>query len=155
MKKGAGDVRYAPTSSGLSCLQTWIDMLLMAEKGIRGGITQAVKRYVKVNNKYMKDLYNPDEESMYLQYLDASNLYGWAMVQNYQQMDSNGRREKTLPLKKIDELVEKRKEGYLLEFVVKYPKGLYKNHNKLLFLTEKMKIGRVEKLVPNLKDKKR
>ena len=56
-------------------------MLLMFEKGIRGGITQAVKRYVKANNKYMKDLYNPDEESMYLQYLDANNLYGWAMIQ--------------------------------------------------------------------------
>ena len=53
----------------------------MFEKGIRGGITQAVKRYVKANNKYMKDLYNPDEESMYLRYLDANNLYGWAMIQ--------------------------------------------------------------------------
>ena len=57
-------------------------MLLMVEKGIRGGITQAVKRYAKANNKYMKDLYNPDEESIYLQYVDANNLYGWAMVQN-------------------------------------------------------------------------
>ena len=56
-------------------------MLLTFEKGIRGGITQAVKRYVKANNKYMKDLYNPDEESMYLRYLDANNLYGWAMIQ--------------------------------------------------------------------------
>ena len=56
-------------------------MLLMFEKGIRGGITQAVKRYVKANNKYMKDLYNPDEESIYLQYLNANNLDAWAMVQ--------------------------------------------------------------------------
>ena len=62
-------------------LLTDIDMLLMVEKGIRGGITQAAKRYVKTNNKYMKDLYNPDKESIYLQYLDANNLYGWAMVQ--------------------------------------------------------------------------
>ena len=53
----------------------------MFEKGIRGGITQAVKRYAKANNKYMKDLYNPDEHSIYLQYVDASNLYGWAMIQ--------------------------------------------------------------------------
>ena len=56
-------------------------MLLMFERGIRGGITQAVKRYTKANNKYMKDLYSPDEERIYLQYVDA-NLYGWAMVQN-------------------------------------------------------------------------
>ena len=53
------------------------DMLLMFEKGIRGGITQAVHRYAKVNNKYIGDLYNPEEESSYLQYLDANNLYGW------------------------------------------------------------------------------
>ena len=58
-----------------------IDILLMFEKVIRGGITQAVKRYTKANNKYMKDLYNPDEESIYLQYLNANNLYAWAMVQ--------------------------------------------------------------------------
>ena len=54
---------------------TDIDMLLMVEKDIRGGIIQAAKHYAKTNNKYMKDLYNPDEKSMYLQYLDANNLY--------------------------------------------------------------------------------
>ena len=57
-------------------LLTDIDMLLMVEKGIRDGITQAVKRYDKANNKYMNDLYNPDEKSIYLQYFDANNLYG-------------------------------------------------------------------------------
>ena len=55
-------------------LVTDIDMLLMVEKGIRGGITQAVKRYAKANNKCMKDLYNLDEKSMYLQYVYANNL---------------------------------------------------------------------------------
>ena len=63
-------------------LLTDIDILLMVEKGIGGGITQAVKRHAKANNKYMKDLYNPDEKSICLQYLDANNLYGSAMVQN-------------------------------------------------------------------------
>ena len=48
-----------------------IDMLLIFEKGIRGGITEAVKRYAEANNKYMKDVYNPDEKSTYLQYLEA------------------------------------------------------------------------------------
>ena len=61
-------------------LLTDIDILLMVEKGIGGGITQAVKRHAKANNKYMKDLYNPDEKSICLQHLDAKNLYGWAMV---------------------------------------------------------------------------
>ena len=46
----------------------------MFEKGIGDGITQAVKRYVKVNSKYANDLYNTDEESIYLQYLDTNNL---------------------------------------------------------------------------------
>ena len=80
-EKRRKDCELCPDEFRLELL-TDIDMLLMVEKGIRGGITQAVKRYVKVNNKYMKDLYNPDEKSMYLQYLDANNLYGWAMVQN-------------------------------------------------------------------------
>ena len=49
----------------------------MFEKGIRGGITQAVKRHAKEYNKYMNDLYNPDEVSIFLQYFDISNEYGW------------------------------------------------------------------------------
>ena len=63
-------------------LLTDLDMLLMVEKGIRGGTTQAVKPYVRVNNKYMKGLYNPNELSIYLQYVDANNLPGWAMINN-------------------------------------------------------------------------
>ena len=57
------------------------DMLLMFEHRIRGGITKAVHRYAVVNNKYMNEKFNPSEESSYLQYLDANNLYGWAMLQ--------------------------------------------------------------------------
>ena len=55
---------------------------------------------------------------------------------------------------KIDKLVQKDKKGYILEVDVEYPKELHKKHNELPFLVERMKIGRVEKLVPNLKDKK-
>ena len=53
-------------------------MLMMVKKGIRGGISQAVYRRVKANNKYMND-YNKDVESSYLEYLNANNLYRWAM----------------------------------------------------------------------------
>ena len=52
----------------------------MMEKGIRGRICHAVQRYAKANNKYMKN-YNKNKESLYLQYLDANNLFGWAMSQ--------------------------------------------------------------------------
>ena len=55
-------------------------MLLMVEKGIRGGICHAIHRYAKANNKYMKN-YNKNIELSYLMYLDANNLYGWAMFQ--------------------------------------------------------------------------
>ena len=73
----------------------------------------------------------------------------------YQHIDLNGIMEKTLPLKKIDELLKKDKRGYLLEVDVKYPKELRENHNELPFLIQKMKIKKVEKLMPNLKLKKR
>ena len=56
-------------------------MLLMFERGIRGGITQAVHRYAEADTEYMGDKLNPKEDNNYLQYLDANNLYGWAMIQ--------------------------------------------------------------------------
>ena len=59
-------------------LLTDVDMLLMVEKGIRGGICHTIYRYAKANNKYMKK-YNKDKEESFIQYLDANNLYGWAM----------------------------------------------------------------------------
>ena len=61
-------------------LLTDIDMLLMVEKGIRGGICQAIHRHAKANNEYMKN-FNKDMISSYLTYLDASSLYGWTMSQ--------------------------------------------------------------------------
>ena len=56
------------------------DMVMMVEKGIRGGMCHAIYRYVKANNKYMKN-YNKNIESSYSEYLDTNNLYGWAMSQ--------------------------------------------------------------------------
>ena len=57
------------------------DMLLMFECGIRGGITQAVHRYAKANNKHMGEKFHPKQDSIFLQYLDANNQYGWEMSQ--------------------------------------------------------------------------
>ena len=129
-------------------------MLLMFEKGIRDGITQAVKRYAKANNKYMNDLYNPDEVSIFLQYVDINNEYGWSMINNLPTHRFKWKNGENVTTEKIYELVKKDKRGYILEVDVEYPKELHENHNELPFLTEKMKIGRLEKLVPNLKDKK-
>ena len=55
-------------------------MLLMVEKGIKGGIWHAIHRYAKANNNHMKNYYE-NKESSYLKYCDMNNLYGWAMSQ--------------------------------------------------------------------------
>ena len=65
----------------------------MVEEGIRGGICHSIHRYAKANNKYIKN-YNNNEESSYIQYLDANNLYGWAMskelpVNGFKWIDNN------------------------------------------------------------------
>ena len=57
-----------------------IDMLLMVEKWIRGGICNTIHRYAKANNKYMKD-YDKNKESSYLDYLNVNSLYGLVMPQ--------------------------------------------------------------------------
>ena len=88
-------------------LLTDIDMLLMLEKGIQDEITQAVKRYANANNKYMKNLNNPIEGSIYLQYLDASNQYGWAMTQKLPTRGFLWKKAEDFTPGKIDELVKK------------------------------------------------
>ena len=55
-------------------------MLLMVEKGIRGGICHSIYRYAKTNDKYM-NVYDKNKESSYLQNWDSNNLYNWAMSQ--------------------------------------------------------------------------
>ena len=55
-------------------------MLLIFEKSIRDGMCQAIHRYAKANNKYMKS-YDENIESSYLMYSYANNLHGWAMSQ--------------------------------------------------------------------------
>ena len=64
-------------------------MLLMIEKGIRGGMCHAIYKFAKANNKQMKN-YDKNTESSNLEYLDANNLYGWAIQKNCQQIVLNG-----------------------------------------------------------------
>ncbi|XP_057302775.1 uncharacterized protein LOC130636942 [Hydractinia symbiolongicarpus] len=132
------------------------DMLLMFEEGIRGGITQAVHRYAKANNKYMADQYDPNEESSYLQYLDANNLYGYAMMEK---LPAHGFKwisnVEIINEKKIEKLVSDNKHGYLLEVDIDYPKELHDKHNELPFLPKRKMIHRVEKLIPNLEHKRK
>ena len=63
-------------------LLTDSNILLMFEKGIRRGVSMMSKIYTKVNKKFMKD-FKPGEESSFIMYLDANNLYGWGMSQTF------------------------------------------------------------------------
>ena len=123
------------------------DMLLMFERGIKGGITQSVNRWAAANNPYMGTEYNPDRLTRYLQYLDANNLYGWAMSQR---LPIGGFQWVNINPDEISELANKKDKGFLLEVDVFYPKELHDDHNELPFMCERMKINGVEKLVPNL-----
>ena len=139
------------------------DMLLMFEHGIRGGIMQAVHHYASVNNKYMSpvgsgsrsdpmgDQYVPSQESSYLQYLDANNLYGWAMSQP---LPTGRFRWADVKANEIGKLAKHEEKGYLLVVDVSYPRDLHDSHNDLPFMCEHMDINGIEKLVPNLRNKK-
>ena len=127
------------------------DMLLMFEQSIRGGITQAVRKYALANNKYMGDKLNPNEDTTYLQYLGPNNLYGWAMSQP---LPTGGFKCVDVNSNEISELATRTDKGYILEVDVSYLKDLHDSHNDLPSMCERMGINGVEKLVPSLRDKK-
>ena len=115
-----------------------VDMLLMVEKRIRGGICHAILRYAKANNKYTKD-YNKDEEESFLQYNDANNLYGFAMseplpVDGFEWMEDLSKTDEDF-IKNYD-----KDSDILLSVDVAYPKNSHDLHSELPFLPERMKI---------------
>ena len=136
-------------------LLTDYDMLLMFEKWIKGGIFQATHRHAKANNKYMKN-YDKNIESSYIEYLDANNLYGWAMSQKLPVNDFKWIKKEELSkfnedfIKNYD---ENGNTGYFLEVDIDYPKELFNFHKDLPFLPERKKIENVEKLICSIQDK--
>ena len=137
-------------------LITEYDMILMIEKGIRGGIRQATHWYAKANNKFMEN-YVKNIDS-YIEYLDANNLYGWAMSQK---LPING--FKWVKQKKLSNLNEdfiknddeNSKKGYFLEVDIDYPKQLFNLHKDLPFLPESKKVEKVEKLICSIESKEK
>ena len=153
-------------------------MHLFIEKGMKGSISYIVKRHGKANNKYMEN-YDSSEsillKKVCLLYLDANNLYGWVLIQY---LPYSG--FKWLSKKEIDgfdlNLVKKNSSmGYILEVDVEYPSELHDLHNDYALVPEKLeisqsmlskycpniadkygiKVGAVNKLVPNLRNKKK
>ncbi|XP_068737976.1 uncharacterized protein [Montipora capricornis] len=155
-------------------LMTDIDMFQFIEKGMRGGTSYIANRYGKANNRYMKT-YDEKAPSKYIMYLDANNLYGWAMSQY---LPTGG--FKWLAKNQIDKIdLAKYKEdsnkGLILEVDLEYPKELHDLHNDYPLAAEKVKVnkdmlsnycqeiankfkvstGLVHKLIPTLSNKEK
>ena len=122
------------------------DMQLMIEKWIRGGICQASHRYAKANNKYMKN-YDKNNESSYVEYLGANNLFAWAMPHKLPVKDFKWVNKKKLSEFKegfIKHYDEDSSIRYFLGTDIDYPKELFNFHKYLLFLPEREKVKRLK-----------
>ena len=124
-----------------------MNMLLMVEKGIRGGVSMISNRYGKADNKYMGKSFKDIEPSKYITYLDANNLYGWAM-------------SKPLPTHgfkwmKVSELETWELHLCILEVELEYPKSLHDLHSDYPLAPEQIEVNKIDKLIPNLWNKKK
>ena len=124
------------------------DMLMMFEKGIRGEISHISKRCAEANNKYMKNC-NKEKPSTYIQYLDANNLYDWAMSQK---LPTHGFKWMDIDVPSVLQLLEQKdtKIGYIFEVDLEYPKSLWEEHNDYPLAPERIKINKVDKLFSSL-----
>ena len=131
------------------------NMLLMFEKGIRGGISIISNRYGEANNKYMGNRFNKNKLNKYLMYLDANNLYGCAMseklpIHSFKWLTS-GEMEKLFN-NRVVQIWEK--TPCILEVDLEYPENLHDLHNDYPFCPERIECKNgVEKLIPNLRNK--
>ena len=104
--------------------------------------------------------YDNNEESSYIQYLDANNLYGWAMskklpINGCKWFDNDKTAEHVINEEFIKNYNENDKKVYILEKDVKYPKKLRDLHSDLSVLPERIEINKCKKIVCNLYDKKK
>ncbi|KAL9987123.1 hypothetical protein ACROYT_G001374 [Oculina patagonica] len=118
-------------------LLTDSEMHLFVERGIRGGISMVSKRYAKANNPYVEG-YDPSKPKKYIMYLDANNLYGWAMSKPLPK--SGFRWKRVMPTEKeIMRKKESAKTGWILEVDLEYPAELHDAHNSYPLAPEKRK----------------
>ena len=116
-------------------LFTDLEMHMFVERGIRGGISMVSKRYAKANNPLVSD-YNPSKPNSYIMYLDANNLYGWAMSKPLPK--SGFKWKRVMPTE--EEIMNKKenaKKGWILEVDLEYPAELHKEHNSYPLAPEK------------------
>ena len=120
-------------------LMTDIDMFQFIEKGLRGGISYIANRYGKANNKYMKE-YDDKAPSKYIMYLDANNLYGWAMSQYLPTGGFRWMTQKQIDKTNLALYKEDSKKGLILEVDLEYPNELHDLHNDYPLAPEKVKV---------------
>ena len=155
-------------------LMTDIDMFQFIEKGLRGGISYIANRYAKANNRYMKN-YVENEPTKYIMYLDANNLYGWAMSQYLPTGGFQWLTEEKINELNLSEYKNDSQKGIILEVDLKYAEKLHNYHNDYPLAVEKIKvtksmlspyceqirqkynisIGQVQKLIPTLSNKEK
>ena len=154
-------------------LMTDIDMYQFIKKGMRGGVSYIANRYGKANNKYRKE-YNEKAPSKYIMYLDANNLYGWAMSQHLPTGNFKWMTDKEIKRIDLGKYKADGKKGLVLEVDLEYSQELHDLHNDYPLAPEKTKvssgmlseyckkiadkykisIGLVNKLISTLRDKK-
>ena len=140
----AWDACLKETKQDLELLKDY-DILMMFEQGIRGGISHISKRYAEANNKYIKK-YDETKPSTYIQYLDANNLYGWAMSQK---LPTPGFKWIDVNKSKVIQLLEKKdtNQGFIFEVDLDYPETLWDSHNDYPLAPEKLKVDKIDQLI--------
>ena len=155
-------------------LMTDIDMFQFIEKGLRGGISYIANHCGKANNKYMKE-YDEKAPSKYIMYLDANNLYGWAMSQYLPTGGFRWMTQKQIHKINLAMCKEDSQKGFIAEVDLEYPEELHDLHNDYPLAPEKVKVtndmlseycknisekygistGLVSKLIPTLGNKEK
>lgn len=103
-------------------------MYQMFEIGTRGGVSMVCKKYCKANHKHLDD-FDDSKESKHIMYLDANNLYGWAMSQPLPTGLMRFLSEDEIETFDLQQIAQDSEEGYILEVDMEYPPHLHDIHN--------------------------
>ena len=133
-------------------LLTDIDMVLMVERGIRGGISCAMTRHAVANNQRSQN-YDPNSPSSFITYLDVNNLYGYALSDTLPVSDFRWVEESchNMVIEKILRGTQRPDEGFILEVDLEYPECLHDLHNDYPLAPEGVEINS-EQLSPYQKE---
>ena len=153
-------------------LLTDIDQHLFIENGLRGGISMISRRHAQANNPFISG-YDPSKDKTYIMYLDANNLYGWAMSQFLPTHGFDWLNETEMRSIDFTKIKDDAEEGYILEVDLEYPVDVHDQHSDYPLAPEHLKVTSdmlspyaksladelelkesfTPKLVPNLNDK--